>query len=105
MVDVPRAEELVKIVEQMSDELLTMINDPKLDFTYASALGVVGELHSRVLAEAGETEEQKMEVLLHWMQFHLTRIFPNDDIELMIGNILSDTDLLDASVDATTKGH
>ena len=96
-----RAKALSKVADNIGKELSEMIADKSIDFNYASMVGVIGELHSRILQQAGETEEQRMSILMHWFQFHLGRIFPDDDIEMMIGGI---EDLLDIPVDAEGRG-
>ena len=63
---------------------------------------VAGILHSMLLVMAGESEEENLEIMMHWMKFHLARIFPDDDIELMIGSL---SDALDDAVPAQGPGH
>jgi len=103
--DEQRQVKLNDVVDQITDELTDMIKDPELKFDFSSALGVIGELHSRILSCAGESDEERMMMTMYWLQYHLKRLYPDDDIDLMVGELLSGTDLLNASVDATDKGH
>ncbi len=100
-VDKDLVERVTSVTEQIAAELKHMVEDPLLNFTFSNAVSVAGNLHSMMLDMVGETEEQKLEVTMHWMKFHLTRIFPDDDIELMIGTI---NDALDDAIPAEGLG-